>query len=69
MNTTALKRAVQQVMAALAEGEGEDMRKGMAGPARVEVEMEGGKCPACEDGTCEDPDHMDAGALEGYGGE
>lgn len=69
MNAMALKRAVQQVMAALAEGEGEDMRKSMAGPAKVEVEMEAGKCPACEDGTCEDPDHMDAGALEGYGGE
>lgn len=63
MMNPALQQALQVVMKELQKAEGAALRGG--GGMKVEIEAEGGdgpemqECPACADGTCTDPDHMD----------
>jgi hypothetical protein len=70
--TPALQKALQVVMQEIQKAEGAALRGG--GGMKVEIEAEGGegpemqKCPACAEGTCTDPDHMDDSEVEEMAG-
>lgn len=65
---TAVKAAVQQLLAALDEGEMGLLKS--RGPAKVEVEVEGGQgmaeeCAACAAGECANPEHASEEDMAG----
>ena len=67
MNPKAMQRALSTIQQLLAEGEAEELR-GLGKPLAKEEGQAGGeqeKCPACEAGTCEDPDHLSEEDMDG----